>query len=246
MNFAYNFTRQSSLRINYNGNTQQPTIQQIQPIANNDDPLNIVVGNAGLRPQFSNNFRIGYNSYNEMSQRYVNVNLRAGFTEDAISNNSYVDSVGRRVTRQSVNVNGNYNFGGYMSFGFKWKKPEIDIGLSPNFNINRNASIVNNTMNVTNSCNYTMELYMNKYKEKKYGIGFSANATYTQSTSSIPENVKTTYWTYNLRPLISIWFLPLKIPDPYRTVILISDQKTAAFRAITQWHYGMLPCRRNL
>jgi Outer membrane protein beta-barrel family/CarboxypepD_reg-like domain len=207
-NMTYSFTRQSSLRLNYNGNTTQPTIQQIQPIANNDDPLNIAVGNPNLKPQFANNIRLSFNDYNELSQRYIYTSVSASFTEDAISSKDYIDTVGRRVL-QAVNVNGNYNINAYLGYGFKWKKPGINIDFGPNFNTSRNVSIINNVTNVTNSGNYSLQLNLNKFKEKKYGIGLSGNATYSQSISSIQVGIKTTYWTYNIRPDID-FFLPLK------------------------------------
>ena len=40
-NFTYKFSSFSNLRITYNGSTTQPTIDQLQPLKNNLDPLNI-------------------------------------------------------------------------------------------------------------------------------------------------------------------------------------------------------------
>ena len=48
--FNYNPKQQRKIRFNYNGNTINPTLQQIQPIVDNADPLNIAVGNANLQP----------------------------------------------------------------------------------------------------------------------------------------------------------------------------------------------------
>src|SRR6185503_8762062 len=43
-NFSYNFSQQRRVFLRYNGNTQQPSIQQIQPVLTNDDPLNVSIG----------------------------------------------------------------------------------------------------------------------------------------------------------------------------------------------------------
>ena len=51
-NFSYALASQRRISIYYNGSTSQPSLQQIQPVRTNDDPLNIVIGNASLRPSF--------------------------------------------------------------------------------------------------------------------------------------------------------------------------------------------------
>jgi len=206
-NISYKFTPNSSLWFNYYGSTIQPTIREIQPIANNDDPLNIVVGNPNLRPQFNSNFSISYNDYKILSERGIYVSARANFTGDAISSNIYFDSLGRSVS-QAVNVNGNHNLSIYFSYNFKWKKPNINFGFSPNYSNNRYANIINNVPNITNSDNYSFEMYMGKYKEKKYGLSLSANFIYTHSNSSVQSNTNTNYYTYNIHPDFD-FYLPL-------------------------------------
>ncbi|HSZ87207.1 MAG TPA: TonB-dependent receptor, partial [Puia sp.] len=106
-NFSYDLATQNSIYISYNGSTVQPTLQQIQPIQNNTDPLNIIVGNAGLKPAFQNNIRMQYYFFKALTNNNLFTNFNYGFTQNAISTNSYVDSLGRKIT-QSINVSGNY------------------------------------------------------------------------------------------------------------------------------------------
>ncbi len=226
VNASYSFTQQKRIGFRYNGNTRQPTIQQIQPILNNDDPLNISIGNPNLKPAFSNNISFFYNDYKVLTERNIFANVSYNFTLNAISSSDYVDSNGRKVY-QAVNVSGQRSFNGWLGYWFKWKKLGLDIGFNPNFNINRNVNIVNNVLNVTNSGNYTFGLNLNKFKEKKYGIGLQTSATYTRSTSSIQTAIKTSYWTYNIRPDIDV-FLPAKF-QIHTDVDVNLRQKTSVF-----------------
>jgi hypothetical protein len=59
----FNPKQQRKVRFNYNGNTTNPTLQQIQPIIDNSDPLNIAVGNADLQQGFSNKFSFNASDY---------------------------------------------------------------------------------------------------------------------------------------------------------------------------------------
>ena len=207
-NFSYQFTQQRRIFFRYNGNTQQPTIQQIQPVLTNDDPLNISVGNPDLKPSFQNDFNLNFFDYKVLTERNIWTGINYNFTQNAISSKDYVDSLGRRIY-QSVNVDGNRSFSAYMGYGFKMKKIGTRLDFNGNINSSRYVNIVNNNPNVTKSGNYTFGIYLNKEKEKKYSINFSGNATYTNSTSSIQADVKTKYWTFDLSPNFDV-FLPKK------------------------------------
>src|SRR5207237_1378230 len=50
--FSYVFAPQTRLSLNYRGTTRQPTIDQLQPIRDNSDRLNVFVGNPFLRVSF--------------------------------------------------------------------------------------------------------------------------------------------------------------------------------------------------
>ncbi|MET0243657.1 MAG: outer membrane beta-barrel protein, partial [Flavitalea sp.] len=58
-NFTYNFSRSKTLRFNYNGNTSQPTIDQLQDVIVPDEtnPLLFYTGNPNLKQAFEHRFR---------------------------------------------------------------------------------------------------------------------------------------------------------------------------------------------
>ena len=63
LDFRYRFSKMSNLRVNYRGTTSQPSISQLLDITDNSDPLNISKGNPGLKPSFTQNFRLFYNNF---------------------------------------------------------------------------------------------------------------------------------------------------------------------------------------
>ena len=223
---TYNIASQNSIWLNYNGSTTQPTLQQIQPVGNNDDPLNIAVGNAALKPSFQNNFRLNYYFFKALSNKNLWSGINYNFTDNAISTNSYVDSIGRKIT-QAVNVNGNYSISANINYGFKWKKPDINFNLSSNISKNRYLSYVNSLLNTTNSGDYTLGLFAGKFKEKKIDISFQASVTYTNSKSSIQSSGSVHYWSYNLNPNAD-FFLPLAL-QIHSDLNYTFRQRTSAF-----------------
>ena len=225
-NFNYSFTQQKRLSLRYTGYTNQPSIQQIQPTRNNDDPLNINIGNPGLKPSFTSYFNLSYFNYKVITETDIYGSVNVDLMNNAISSRNSVDSNGKR-TYQSINVDGNRSVSGYFGYGFKWKKPALNVRFNSNFSNVRNVSIVNNITNVTNSNNYTLGAGLYKSKDKKYEIGLQGSATYTNSHSSVQTNIKTNYWTFNVQPNIDV-FLPKKF-QVHSDVDANFRQKTSAF-----------------
>jgi hypothetical protein len=197
-----------SLSLDYHGNTTQPSLDQLQPIRTNEDPLNITIGNPGLKPQFSNQFSLNYFSFKILSESSLMLNVSYAFAQNSISNKSTVDSSGRRTT-QAINVNGNYSYGIGANYNFKWKAPDLHIGLGANLNNGQNISLVNDLLNTTKSNSYIFSFSVNKSRDKAYDLGVRTSASYTTSKSSINTGVSTDYWTYTVSPSLDI-YLPAK------------------------------------
>src|SRR5579871_859230 len=204
----YQFSNFRSISLRYNGNTQQPNIQQIQPVATNKDPLNITIGNPNLKPAFANRVTLYFNDFKVLSDRSIWLYATYGFPQNSISSSYYVDSFGRRVN-QAINLNGDRDFSTNLDYGFKIKKIDLRFGFNGAYSYNRNLSVVNNVLNATNSNNMTLGWSVSKYKEKKYEFNLRFNATHTSSQSSVQENIQTKYWTFDINPNFDI-FLPLK------------------------------------
>lgn len=223
---SYKFSSQKRLSFNYYGNTQQPSINDLQPVASNDDPLNIYIGNPNLKPAFENEFSFNFSDYKVLTDRNLWTSFSYNFTGNAISSRDNIDTSGKRIY-QSINVTGNRSYNGYIDYGFKLKKLDLRLGFNGNFNAQRNVSIVNDVNNITNSVSYTAGMYLSKDVDKKYSISISPNATYTSSTSSVQKSIQTNYWTFSLSPNVDV-YLPLKF-QIHSDADINFRQKTSVF-----------------
>lgn len=223
---AYSFSSMSRISLQYSGVTTQPSVTQIQPILTNEDPLNVYIGNPALKPQFANTIRMFYNSYNVLSERGMWANLWTTFTPNDISTSSTLDSTGKR-TNQYVNVNGNYNYNGAVSYSWTIKK----LNIHPWFGVTANGSnavnIVNGVPNTTTSGTYGFGPGFWTSKEKKFDFNMDVTFAYTISKSTINPGVTTHYWTYSFSPNGNL-FLPLKFQLHAEADINLR-QKTSVF-----------------
>lgn len=116
LDFRYRFSKMSNLRVNYRGTTSQPSISQLLDITDNSDPLNISKGNPGLKPSFTQNFRLFYNNFVQNHNKGVMTYINFSTTSNSISNKvTYDETTGGRITRPE-NINGNWNVMGAFMF----------------------------------------------------------------------------------------------------------------------------------
>jgi len=211
LNYTYKFSQQKSVRLNYNGNNTQPTLDQIQPVRVNTDPLNIVLGNPDLRPSFTNRFNVGYSSYKVLSDQYVSFYGSYSFTTNPIVSNTITDAVGKS-TYQSANLEGENtsNFYGGMYVGKKLKKLDVRVGLDLGTNGNIYYNLTNNDLNQTKSYSYSGGLSLSKYKEKKYDFNINFGPSYNTSESSLQPEFNNNGWGLNGRAGFNV-YLPGKI-----------------------------------
>ena len=114
--FHYNFSEQSTLRVQYRGDTQQPDITQLLDITDDSNPLYITQGNPGLKPQFTNTLNLYYNNYITRYKRSIVVYANYRHVRNAISNLvRYNAETGGSISRPE-NINGNWNLNGGFNF----------------------------------------------------------------------------------------------------------------------------------
>lgn len=106
--FNYMFSRQSNLRIDYNGRTSQPSMTQLQPVADVSNPNNTVTGNPNLSPRYINDLSIRFQRFMPEQQTALMVMFNGDYTiNDIVSDVTNVTAGIRHTTY--ANVNGNYN-----------------------------------------------------------------------------------------------------------------------------------------
>ena len=101
IDFRYRFSKVSQLRFFYRGRSSQPSMENLLPITDNSNPQNIRVGNPGLKPSFSHNLRLFYNTYDAKKQRGIFSHASFQATQNSISNSRvYNEATGEEHQRQ--------------------------------------------------------------------------------------------------------------------------------------------------
>ena len=195
--FNYRFNTYSNFNIKYTGITQQPTIQQLQPIKNNNDPLNIIVGNPDLKQEFENTLQLGYTNYQVLNERYLILSSFFVHTSNMISSSYDIDPMGRRVY-QSVNVDDGYALSLGGGYSIKIPNSEVRLAFGPSLNYSRYSNLINGLKNTTNTTNLLLRLNAKIVQSDRYDFYATVIPSYNRSTSSISVSSSTRFTNYNI------------------------------------------------
>lgn len=108
LRYRYKFSKSRSLQANYRGMSSQPSLTQLQPVADISNPTNIVQGNPNLDPSFNHNFMLRFQDFNMEAQRSIMLMADIQVTQNSIVSKSVFDDYGKRTTTYT-NVNGVWN-----------------------------------------------------------------------------------------------------------------------------------------
>lgn len=147
-NFAYNFTRNKTLRFFYNGDANQPSFSQLQPVKDISNPQYQTQGNPLLKPAVAHIFSTSFNNLNFLTGQTFFVGANYNFTSNQIVNNTIrVGGSGSQLTTYD-NVDGNYSVSGFYNFSKPWKNRTYIVSFNGTAAYNNNISLIDNQRNV--------------------------------------------------------------------------------------------------
>ena len=211
-NYQYRFSSQRSIRVGYNGRTSQPSVTQLQPVLNNNDPLNIPLGNADLSPSYTNSFNLNFNSYKVLTNQQIYLSGNYSFTSNAIVSNRVTDPTTGATISQAINLKSKtpFNYNIYTDFGRKFKFIDMNVGLGLSSNGGTSYNYINNAISKNKRASYDINFNLNKSKEKKYEFYSYFGPSYSVQQSSLQQAVTNNGWGFNSSTSFKI-FLPGKV-----------------------------------
>jgi hypothetical protein len=140
--FNYDFTNTKHLRFDYETSVQEPGIQQLQPIVDNSDPVNLYVGNPELRPAYSQSWRLNFMTFDQATFINFFTFVDVDYTTNAIVN---AQSVNERLVRltKPVNVSDNLRVSTNANFGFPINKLKSRFNFGIQYRNERSLALLN-------------------------------------------------------------------------------------------------------
>ncbi len=206
--FGYNFSQFKTLRSTYTGRTVQPTLQQIQPVINNSDPLNIYIGNPMLVPQFVNTIGINFMDFKIKGQKMLTADGSFSLIKNPISNSIFVDSSGRSKIsyvnlkeRSRSNFNTNFSYGQQQTSFFN-----LNIGLTASISGYQYSNISNGQINLVKARSYGTNVILSKLKQNRYTFSLVIGTSYYINKTSLRADINNNFLEYRVNPSFDLFF----------------------------------------
>lgn len=197
MDLRIRFSKVSQLRMTYRGRSSQPGMEQLLPIEDNSNPLNITRGNPGLKPAFTHNLRFFYNTYNADKQRGIFSHVFWQMTQNSISNKrTYNEATGGWLS-QPENINGNWSAFGMFGINSALKNKKFTVGSFTNFNYANNVGYLStgNESQKNTTTNLTLNERLNgTYRNDWFEFGLNGTFSYSVEKDKLtPSNNQEPY-----------------------------------------------------
>ncbi len=200
LHWSRDFSSSSRMHFRYETNVGEPSMEQLQPVVDNSDPLNIYVGNPGLDAEFRHNLNFNYMFYSQFSNTGFFVSLGSTYTENKITNAVTIDSLLAQTT-QPVNTNSETLLNTYIGFNRPlFRKAKINIETNSTYirGITFVNSLPNNTDRWINSVDFSIENRKRGAVNVAVGTRYALNHTAYSISSELNQQFTTSLYYADL------------------------------------------------
>lgn len=215
---TYNVERGKSLRFSYRTSTNPPSVNQLQDVVDNSNPMLLSSGNPDLDHSYSHFFMSRYNATNtEKSTNFIAV-LFGNLANDHIGNstiiarkdttlaNGYLLKKGSQFSRPE-NLDGFANVRSNLIYGFPVRAIKSNLNLNGGLAWVRNPSLINERTNVANTYTLSGGLILSSNIGPNVDFSLSYNAGYNMVENTLQPHLDNNYFSQTSGTRFSLIFL---------------------------------------
>ncbi|MCU7497416.1 MAG: outer membrane beta-barrel protein [Ignavibacteria bacterium] len=207
MMFRYNISRDKNLRIFYRTNNNDPSVDQLQDVLDNSNPLFLSTGNPNLKQDFSHMVSVRYSEIDVANLTSFFVMMGATVTQDYIGNSSFMayrDTVinnillkrGSQLSRPE-NMDGYVNFRMFSTYGLPVYFLKSNLNLSLSATYSRTPGIINGIKSFSNSTVLGPGLVLASNVGENLDFTVSTRSSINFVKSTLKESSDNNYLTQN-------------------------------------------------
>jgi len=206
--FKYDFSKNKSFMLNYRTMTKNPTIDQLQNVIDNSNPLSLTSGNPDLEQQYNHRIFGRFNSVNTKYSSNFFVMLSGELYSNYITNSSLIaenDTIVDGIAlsrgsqyRKPVNLDGTWNTRTVVSYGIPIPKLKINVNANLGAGYSETPGLINNEINrsqVTNT-NAGLTIASNISDKIDFTVNYAYN--YNQVVNTRQSSGNNNYMVHNL------------------------------------------------
>ncbi len=202
----YDFSTSIGLSLNYRTRLNVPSITQLQPVADNSNPLNIYEGNPALDAEYIHSARINFRYFDQFTSTSFFSFVDVSYTLDNIVTSRTVDNTNFSQLSRPVNADNSVTISNYTSFSRPIKFAKTRFRVSNRVAVNEGFTIINDVTSETTNTNNTLSVSFENLKKKilDWNVGTNYTTGKTEGSQEV-SNQDFTNQTYYLD--VTVYFL---------------------------------------
>jgi len=201
---TYRVRQNSQFRLQYRAFTRTPSINQLQNVIDNSNPLRLSSGNPDLGQQFSHNVNLRYNltrvgqgqTFLVMGNVTVADNYIGQSTFTAQRDTLVADGVilrrGAQFTRPD-NLGEQVSYRTFATFGFPFKPIKSNVNMNVGANLTRTPSLINNSTFFSNNLGWNTGLNVSSTISQQLDFNFSYRINFSTVSYDQPNLADNSY-----------------------------------------------------
>ena len=198
-----NYEKGRSLRLIYRASTNPPSVNQLQRVLDNSNPLQLSTGNSDLKQNYQNFLMVRYNATNTEKNQVVMAFVSGQYTHNYIADHTtiavadtLVDGIflpqGAQLTRP-VNLSGYYNLRTFLTWGRLVNAIKTNVNLSLTGNYLRSPGLINEQLNIANTASLGLGVVLSSNISEKIDFTVSSRTNLNQVINSLQANANANY-----------------------------------------------------
>ena len=206
--FSYKISQSQNFRFNYSTSTNAPSINQLQTVVDNSNPLLLSTGNSSLRQSYQHSARMHYSNMNMKTMHMFFTMISFNYTQNYIGNSTFVAvedtllssgvllNAGAQLSKP-VNLGGSLNFRSFFTCGLPVKQLKSNFNVNAGVTYNRTPSLLNGRENMSNSATISGGLVLSSNFSQKIDFTVMYNANYNIVRNSLQSQSNNNYFYHN-------------------------------------------------
>ena len=181
-----------TLNFRYTTRTREPSMTELQPFADNTNPLRTYIGNPNLTPEYSHNFSADYRFFDQFSFVNLFTYLRLNYTGDNIAQSRVFDDRGIQ-TVMPVNIDHVWSTNGGVTYGQPVRPLGARINLNYGLTYTRGVEVLNEAENESRVWRNSLDASIDNREKEVFDIRAGARFAFNDVEYSLNEQLNQRY-----------------------------------------------------
>ena len=201
VSLSYRPSRSQNLRLMYRTSTDLPSIDQLQNVIDNSNPLQLSIGNPELLQGYQHHIMSRYSNTNSEKSSVFFAMFSASFTNNYIGTHTYLSATDYDPTLEDgaqislpVNLDGYRNVRMFSTYGFPLSLIKSNLNIDVTGSYSRTPGMVNEALNFASNTSTGLGLTLASNISDRIDFTISSRSNYNFANNSLQSVSSTDYF----------------------------------------------------